>query len=499
MNNKKQIFDEYFANQIHESDLIIRLDSLQTKSVKGDGVIYTPWHIVKKMVHIAEPTLEMNIIEPSCGHGIFLIGLLYYIHEKYNLSGNDLYIWFKNKVVGVDVAQNTIAELKDILAAYFLKHFKLSLKTSDFTNLYCHDGLTLENDKKFNLCIGNPPYIRAKNLSSEYLKYLKEKYKSCNKGTIDIYFAFIEKYSLSADSLVFITPNSFLTSKAGSVLKNNLIEKLTLLIDFKEKKIFKDANVYTCIFKTVKSSSSDEVIYGNTVNSTTILKKSDLFKKTNSLDGLIDTVLSGIATLCDRVYIVKKGTDNKFYANHDSVLYEIEKEILVPYLKLTKIKSSKDIENIDFMIYPYNDDKTIIQESDLKEKYPLAYNYLSLVKEKLLARDKGKTENYDSWYAYGRKQGFHKINDVNVIVVPQMIGVKCKPLKINISKILNNFGKIVFTSGYIIPLNNQNKIAEAAILGKQFIEFAKQNGKAWPGKYESYYSLTITQIKKFKI
>ncbi len=64
MNNKKQIFDEYFANQIHESDLIIRLDSLQTKSVKGDGVIYTPWHIVKKMVHIAEPTLEMNIIEP---------------------------------------------------------------------------------------------------------------------------------------------------------------------------------------------------------------------------------------------------------------------------------------------------------------------------------------------------------------------------------------------------------------------------------------------------
>ena len=93
MNNKKQIFDEYFANQIHESDLIIKLDSLQIKSVKGDGVIYTPWHIVKKMVHIAEPTLEMNIIEPSCGHGIFLIGLLYYIHEKYNLSGNDLYIW----------------------------------------------------------------------------------------------------------------------------------------------------------------------------------------------------------------------------------------------------------------------------------------------------------------------------------------------------------------------------------------------------------------------
>jgi hypothetical protein len=141
----------------------------------------------------------------------------------------------------------------------------------------------------------------------------------------------------------------------------------------------------------------------------------------------------------------------------------------------------------------------MIKESDLKEKYPLAYNYLCLVKEKLLARDKGKTEKYDSWYAYGRKQGFHKINDVDVIIIPQMIGGKCLPHKINISKILNNFGKIVFTSGYIIPLNSQNKIAEAAILGKQFIEFAKQNGKTWPGKNESYYSLTIKQIKKFKI
>ena len=75
--------------------------------------------------------------------------------------------------------------------------------------------------------------------------------------------AFIEHYSNTAESLVFITPNSFLTSNTGVVLKDLLMDKLTLLVDFKEKKIFKDASVYTCIFKTVLNSFTTEMSYGN--------------------------------------------------------------------------------------------------------------------------------------------------------------------------------------------------------------------------------------------
>ena len=299
-NNKIDIYNEYFESQIHESDLIIKLDNIQEKSVKDDGVIYTPWNIVQEMVKIADPTVDMNIIEPSCGHGAFLIGLLYYMNEKYNLTGKELYSWFMDKVVGVEISKNTVDELKQILSAYFLKHFNLSIKPDNFLNIHCHDGLTFENNKKIDLCIGNPPYIRAKNLESEYLQYLKESYDSCRKGTIDIYFAFIEKYSLSAESLVFITPNSFLTSKAGSVLKNSLIDKLTLLIDFKDKKVFKDASVYTCIFRTMANGSSAELIYGNDLGKTNLVKKSVLFEQTDEQDGLVDTVLSGIATLCAR-------------------------------------------------------------------------------------------------------------------------------------------------------------------------------------------------------
>lgn len=451
------------------------------------------------MIAIAEPTLEMNIIEPSCGHGIFLIGLLYYANEKFNLSGKELYTWFKKRVVGVEISKNTVDELKKILSVYFLKNFKFKVNPNNFTNIYCHDGLTFENGRHFNLCIGNPPYIRAKNLEPEYLNYLKNTYESCKKGTIDIYFAFIEKYSTSADNLVFITPNSFLTSNAGLALRNGILDKLTYLVDFKDKKIFKDASVYTCIFKTVSIGSTAELIYGNDLDKVELKNKSEIFGILDEQDGLVDNVLSGIATLCDSVYIVRKTKDGKFYATHNFKSYEIESEIIVPYLKLTKVKSSKDISNIDYMIYPYNDDKTIIQETKLQENFPLTYNYLLAAKERLLQRDKGKTDKYESWYAYGRKQGLHHITEKYIIIVPQMIGGECKPHKIDITNLLNNFGKIVFTSGFVVPQNKANKIACEYILGEQFIEFAKRNGKAWPGKYESYYSLTAKQIKKFKV
>lgn len=499
MNNKKEIYKEYLTSQMHESDLIVGLDSIQEKTVKDDGVIYTPWNIVQEMISIAEPTIDMHIIEPSCGHGAFLIGLLYYMNEKHNLAGKELYSWFKDKVVGVEISQNTVDELKEILSVYFLKHFKLSIKPNDFSNIYCHDGLTFDNGVHFDLCIGNPPYIRAKNLEPEYLQYLKDTYESCKKGTIDIYFAFIEKYSMSADNLVFITPNSFLTSNAGLVLRNNLADKLTFLVDFKEKKIFKDASVYTCIFKTVAIGSTAEMVYGNDLDKIELKNKAEIFGTLDEQDGLVDTVLSGIATLCDSVYIVRKAKDGKFYATHNLQSYEIESEIIVPYLKLTKVKSSKDISNIDYMIYPYNDDKTVIPETELQSKFPLTYNYLLAVKERLLQRDKGKTDKYESWYAYGRKQGLHHITEKYIIIVPQMIGGECKPHKIDITNLLNNFGKIVFTSGFVVPQNKENKVACEYILGEQFIEFAKRNGKAWPGKDESYYSLTAKQIKKFKV
>lgn len=497
VSNKKELYRKYLASQMHESDLIIQLDSMQEKMVKDDGVIYTPWNIVQSMIEIAEPTPEMNIIEPSCGHGVFLIGLLYCMNEKYGLAGKELHEWFVKKVSCVDISENTIIEVKEILSVYFLKHFKLLVRSDGFNNIHCHDGLTFNSGVTFDLCIGNPPYIRAKNIKPEYLQFLKDNYVSCKKGAIDIYLAFIEKYSNTAKKLVFITPNSFLTSNTGTALKRLLMDKLTLLVDFKEKRIFKDANVYTCIFKTVLDSSATEIIYSNTLSNYAVISKGEIFHNVNDSKGIIETVLSGVATLCDSLYVVKKAKDGKFYTTYNGVSYEIENGMIAPYLKITKIRDN-NLSNINYMLYPYGDNKAIIPELELKETYPLTHAYLLAVKERLLQRDKGKTEKYESWYAYGRKQGLHTITE-NIVIIPQMIGGECKPLLINISNLLEQYKKIVFTSGFIVPQTEESKVACEHILGEHFIDFAKKNGRAWPGKKGLYFSLTSRQIKKFKV
>lgn len=83
---KKELYENYLNTQQHISDLIISLDKIQEKSVKTKGVIYTPKHIADHMVYLSQPTAEKTIIEPSCGHGIFLFSLLDYMRENQKLK-----------------------------------------------------------------------------------------------------------------------------------------------------------------------------------------------------------------------------------------------------------------------------------------------------------------------------------------------------------------------------------------------------------------------------
>jgi adenine-specific DNA-methyltransferase len=491
MSNKQKIYDEYLESDLHESDLIIKLDNLQDKTIKSDGVIYTPWYVVSAMINIAKPTPSMSIIEPSCGHGAFLFGLLHYAKDNFELTGPTILDWFINNVTGVDISKNTITELKYTLSLFFKKHYQMDVLPESFTNIVCNDGL-LFSSKEYDLAIGNPPYIRTKNLEESYLKMLREKYVSCNSGNVDIYYAFVEKYATCSNEMCFITPNGFIGNKSGKKLREILSESLVKLIDFKEHKVFQDAAVYTCIIKT-KKMSVDIVEYSNDlIQQPTIKSRSDILLNTIVSGELIKTVYSGIATLCDKVFKVTL-KNNKYFASIDKTQYEIEAGIVVPYLKLTKVKSN-DFSGIDYMIYPYDLDKKIIPEDELKHKFPLTYMYLSLCKNKLAQRDKGKTKDYDSWYAYGRRQGLNKITSKKIIIIPGMIGNECLPIEVDISNLISTYGQLVFTSGFIVPNDSEsgNKL-----LDDNFIQFVRKTGKPWPGKKENYYSITSTQLKSF--
>lgn len=498
MSKKEEIYKSYLEDEIKEEELIKILDSIQQKKSKQGGVIYTPWNVAQEMIKLAKPTMDMKIVEPSCGHGIFIVGLLSYMQKEYKLSGDSLLRWFKEAVVGIEISLDSVKELRTILSLYFFKNFGVKVGEEYFKNIICDDGLKFISAYKYDLCIGNPPYIRAKHMDVDYLNYLKKAFESCKVGTIDIYFAFIEKYLKESKCVVFITPNSFLTSKSGLVLRNMFVEKVSYLVDFKEKKIFQDASVYTCIFKCEEGVVSDQFLYGNDIGEKLeIVKKLSLVKNDN-VKISNHVVLSGIATLCDKVFLVKK-ENNKFYAEYEKKKYEIESGCVVPYLKLTKIKSEKDLAGIDYMIYPYKDNKVIINDDEFKERFPSAYKYMEGVKLVLNERDKGKTEKYEKWYAYGRKQGLHNISSKEIIVIPQMIGGECRVHKIKLDGLFKHSKNLVFTSGFVVPVEDDNVKFCQYLLGEEFKKYAIKNGKVWPGKKENYYSLSMGQIKSINI
>ena len=130
--------------------------SLSTK----DGKIYTPDYIVDFMLEniidktaIDNQLADVTILEPSCGNGQFIRGLLRFT-EKHNVFQNKQkqYDWFINHVVVMDIDEVALNELKDFLIIYFDNEHHV------FDNIICADSLKYDFDnREFDYVIGNPP------------------------------------------------------------------------------------------------------------------------------------------------------------------------------------------------------------------------------------------------------------------------------------------------------------------------------------------------------
>ncbi len=95
------------------------------------------------------------------------------------------------------------------------------LKEEDF-NLFCQNSLTEKIDLKFDIVVGNPPYVKFQDLEQFTRNYLVENFKTTLKGTFNTYFAFFElgHYLLNTNGKMgYITPNNFFTSLAGQPLR----------------------------------------------------------------------------------------------------------------------------------------------------------------------------------------------------------------------------------------------------------------------------------------
>lgn len=498
---QNNIIKDYKDNKI---DIFEAIHKLDTKDKMG-GVIYTPKYIADYIVENLGYSPDKTIYEPAVGHGIFIFSLIEYVQKKFKLDNFELYNWFTNYVIGSDIIENNIEDLKKLTEIYFSK---LGITDSNFDkNFTCYN--TLNNKNIYvDFIFGNPPYIRLQNLDLKTRNNLKKNYISCKTGNVDIYYAFMEfgnKFSKEVCS--YIVPNSYLYNSSAKQLRKLIKPNISEIIDFEDKKIFEGVGTYTSIFKIdkKKNKSNKQIKFKTSISDVNeiIIDKVDIIdkkpwnlkniqkiiEKTSRQNKLINNndvrATSGIATLRDHVYI-----------NSSSSLFE--KSNFIPFYKLTKISNINEIKNpINKIICPYDNNWDILSESTIQNKCPKIYSHLKIHENDLEGRDSGNTEGYESWYAYGRKQGLHVYNKKSTLIfLSQMTNTNLNPIKTNI----NNIGqsRFLFSSGYVLEIQNKDKVDKIIEILKSddFFEYIKMVGKVWPGK-PPYYSFTITMLKEY--
>lgn len=534
-NDKNEI--DTFLNLINESSQTFNFEdvinlfeiTIPIKDVVVNGAIYTPKFIREYIVNNSLSSLnispEVIIADIACGSGAFLYTAAKFIKGKTQYSLYDIY---KNNIYGLDISEYAIERTKILLSLFAItegedrKKFEFNLFHGNTLDFDWHQQV--KNFDGFDTIIGNPPYVRTKNLDLTS-KALMKNWCVASSGNADLYIPFFEigiKYLKENGCLGYITVNTFKKSVNARALRK-LFGELSLslkILDFGSHQVFDDKMTYTCIVFMQKKysdhinylkTSPDDLKGSQNINFTkihynlldhhngwlladnTILKNINAIEKMGTPLGKKTTIKNGLATLQNSLYIFKphKEDGDYFYMVYAGKDYKIEKSICRDVIKPNKLKSSEELETLkEKIIFPYNVDNkvaTVMNEDFIKRTYPNTYKYLLEYKHLLLQRDKSKEKKY-RWYEFGRSQS---INDYGKkLLFPYMSN---KPYFV-----YSNDENLMFYAGYAIYSSSERelKIIEKILKSKVFWYYIQNSSKPYSS---NYFALAKNYVKNFGI
>lgn len=438
-NQTKEILSETKALEIRELTNFLEI-LIPQEDQKLNGAYFTPSYVVDFIIEEILPQENETNLDPSCGCGAFLIGLVDYYKQHFGKSVKEV---IRENIFGSDILDYNIRRAKLALTIYALQNNEI-LQEEDF-NLWHQDSLRANWEMRFDNIIGNPPYVKFQDLSDENRAFLLKNWQTAEKGTFNLYFAFFElgyKLLKSSGRLAYITPNNYFTSLAGEPLRDFFQQKkcVTRIVDFSHRKVF-DAQTYTAItflskeinhsivYDRIKDNQTPEIFLANANGSLNFLEdlsvkkwrllKSEEQKNIKIIEtigtpiGMLFDICVGIATLKDEVFFVDARLQcNEFYIKKtENGIFEIEKEITKSVHKISDFKKQEETnQNTRRIICPYrvnNGNAVVFSSDEFKKSFPKCFDYLLSEKEKLSARDKGKVK-YEPFFAWGRTQGITK-------------------------------------------------------------------------------------------
>lgn len=390
-----------------------------TRSSGGEhGTVMTRHEVIEFMLDAAGYTPDknlskLNVLDPAGGDGRFIVHCMHRLAKssqkfKFNLSEA-----MKNlKIVELDT------EKVELIKETFLREMKEipGLKNSEKTikeMVFHHDFLTLPLGR-FDLVIGNPPYVRHENIPDSMKKIYREKFKHFRHRS-DLYVAFFDRglqLLRPNGQLCFICSNRYMRNKYGESLRNHIARShsVPVIVDVEEADAFEEAvNAYASIILIKNQREKTPLEYFKIEQVRTLPRVLDTLRGKDvgkdfahlSLPPLEDSAWvfdlsyarvlgNGFGGIEDQGYKIGIGVAtgaDKIFVSRD-LPKQVEEEVLLPILLSKDIHKGKITWGGNYVLNPYTPSGQLI---DLK-RYPKAKAYFEqhshLLKKRHVAKNR---------------------------------------------------------------------------------------------------------------
>jgi adenine-specific DNA-methyltransferase len=391
-------------------------------SVKG--FVPTPAFVVDLMVGklFAEraPSLDSTLLDPGCGNGEFIEGVL-----RACTSSN----WPLPRIVGIEIDPSRAAEA----AKKFAGIPQIEIRHADFLH---------PQREKYEYILGNPPYVSILELSPvERLAY-RSGYRTA-RGRFDLYVLFFEQALRTVTvggRIVFITPEKFVYVQTAGPLRELLQQHHIHELDFLCESTFPDRVTYPLVSTVVSS----------TKKSTTRIIRRDGTKRHVLLSGSQSwqAAVEGYAPLSSQITLadvslrvscgVATGADSVFIVPFGDVSRALQ-PFAHPTVSGRQILPTQELDLKSVMLAPYDENGQLLPEHEL------ASLGVFLRREDRLSKLAARTcVAHKPWYA------FHDNFPLHDLLRPKLL---CKDITESPFFVVDASGKLVprHSVYYVVP------------------------------------------------
>lgn len=319
------------------------------------GFVPTPQAVVDRMVaqlfRDGPPTADDVVLDPGCGHGEFIAGVLRWCETEEAPCPT---------LVGVENDPRHWAPAH----SRFLGDRRVKIRRRDFLN---------PDPTKYDYIVGNPPYVPITGLTPEERERYRRAGYATATGRMDLYMLFFEaavKRLAKGGRLVLITPEKYLYVASAAPLRALLATMFVEEVDLLPEDTFPGLTTYPAITTIVNHRRADSTRFagrdGSIVIGTVPVDGSSWLPAARgaaeanpgpTLEDVSIRISPGIATGADRVFVLSE----------DDVAPGLRPYAL-PTVAGRELRPGRGLpEPTDRMLVPYSDDGRLRAPEDMDE------------------------------------------------------------------------------------------------------------------------------------